>query len=135
MGRVFFNIKKNIHTLNAAYSVLASDSGKTFIIDQSGGVFAVSLPDAAVAGAGWYCDFMVGTSSASAQTIIATDDDGDNIHALTFAQDDTHTQNTCCDVITVLASSEIGDSWSLFTDGTNWYVKGMIADNDHLAFT
>ena len=35
MGRVFFNTRKNVHSLTAAYVVLASDSGKDFILDAS----------------------------------------------------------------------------------------------------
>ena len=35
MGRVFFNTRKNIHALNAAYTVLQSDSGKIFMMSAT----------------------------------------------------------------------------------------------------
>ena len=44
MGRVFFNTRKNIHALDDDYTVLASDSGKTFTLSASSGTVAVTLP-------------------------------------------------------------------------------------------
>ena len=43
MGRVFFNVRDNVHTLTGAYTVLASDSGKIFTIDQEA-AYTVTLP-------------------------------------------------------------------------------------------
>ena len=64
MGRVFFNTRKNVHSLTAAYTVLASDSGKDFILDAAAGV-AITLPSAADMGNGWNCRFFVGTAFSS----------------------------------------------------------------------
>ena len=61
MGRVFFNTRENMHSLTAAYTILASDSGKTFVLDASAGV-ALTLPSAADMGEGWNCRFIVGTA-------------------------------------------------------------------------
>ena len=61
MGRVFFNTRENMHSLTAAYTVLASDSGKTFVLNASAGV-AITLPSAADMGEGWNCRFIVGTA-------------------------------------------------------------------------
>ena len=44
MGRVFFNTRKNVHALDGAYTVLASDSGKTFMLSATGGTVAITLP-------------------------------------------------------------------------------------------
>ena len=44
MGRVFFNTRRNVHALTAAYTVLASDSGKIFTLDSTGGANDITLP-------------------------------------------------------------------------------------------
>ena len=44
MGRVFFNTRKHVHALDGAYTVLASDSGKTFMLSATGGTVAITLP-------------------------------------------------------------------------------------------
>ena len=62
MGRVFFNTVENVDTLIAAYTVIASDSGKTFMLDLAGG-FAVTLPADADTDIGWNCRFYVKTAA------------------------------------------------------------------------
>ena len=57
MGRVFFNIKENIHNLTAAYTVLDSDSGKTFMLDSAGGAYTITLHTAPTPG--FNCKFIV----------------------------------------------------------------------------
>ena len=47
MGRVFFNTKKDIHALDGAYTMLESDSGKTFMLSATGGTVAITLLPAA----------------------------------------------------------------------------------------
>ena len=44
MGRVFFDTRKNIHALDAAYTVLQSDSGKIFMMSATGGSVTVCAP-------------------------------------------------------------------------------------------
>ena len=61
MGRVFFNTKTNMQSITAAYTILASDSNKTFVLNASAGV-ALTLPSAADMGEGWNCRFIVGTA-------------------------------------------------------------------------
>ena len=43
MGRVFFNTRENTHSLTGTYQILASDSGKTFFVNQ-GAAFTATLP-------------------------------------------------------------------------------------------
>jgi len=43
MGRVFFNTRENTASLTGTYTILASDSGKTFFVDQSA-AFTATLP-------------------------------------------------------------------------------------------
>jgi hypothetical protein len=59
MGRVFFNTRKNIHALDGAYTMLASDSGKTFLLSATGGTVAITMLPAADLVEGWNCKFIV----------------------------------------------------------------------------
>jgi len=69
MGRVFFNTRKNVHSLTAAYVVLPSDSGKVFTLNAAAGA-AITLPSVADAQEGWNCRFIVGTAFATTDWII-----------------------------------------------------------------
>ena len=46
MGRVFFNTRKNMHSLAAAYQCLDSDSGKVFVLNGAAGA-EITLPTVA----------------------------------------------------------------------------------------
>ncbi len=76
MGRVFFNTNENIHTLKAAYTVLGSDSGKTFVLDLAGG-FTVTLPADADMEEGWNCRFYCLTASDASYLIKCQNVSGD----------------------------------------------------------
>ena len=69
MGRVFFDIRKNVHSLTAAYVVLPSDSGKVFTLNAAAGA-AITLPSVADAQEGWNCRFIVGTAFDTTDWII-----------------------------------------------------------------
>ena len=61
MGRVFFNTRENVTTLDSgtsAYQCLASDSGKTFVL-QSASAMTITLPASADMEFGWRCRFLV----------------------------------------------------------------------------
>ena len=69
--------------------------------------FAITLPNAADAEAGWFATFILGTVDTNAVTIIATDSDGDNIHGHGIDGEDgaaqTVTEGTGVDVITFIS--------------------------------
>jgi hypothetical protein len=69
MGRVFFDVRKNVHSLTGAYTVLPSDSGKVFTLNASEGA-AITLPSVADAQEGWNCRFIVGTAFDTSDWII-----------------------------------------------------------------
>ena len=61
MGRVLFNTRENVTTLDSgtsAYQCLASDSGKTFVL-QSASAMTITLPASADMEFGWRCRFLV----------------------------------------------------------------------------
>ena len=47
MGRVFFNTRKNVVDQDGPYTMLASDSGKTFMLSSTAGACEITLLPAA----------------------------------------------------------------------------------------
>ena len=75
MGRVFFNTKKNITKLDAgtsAYQCLASDSGKTFVL-QSASAMSITLPADGDIEFGWNCRFIMNLDNNNAYLIKCSD--------------------------------------------------------------
>ena len=75
MGRVFFNTRENVHTLDSGYStyqVLASDSGKTFVL-QSASAMTITLPADADIELGWNCRFIMNLDNNDAYNINCSD--------------------------------------------------------------
>ena len=75
MGRVFFNTRENIQTLDSgtsAYQCLASDSGKTFVL-QSASAMAITLPADADIEFGWNCRFLMNLDNDNAYLIKCSD--------------------------------------------------------------
>ena len=75
MGRVFFNTRENTHELTASdatYQCLASDSGKTFVLN-SASAMTVTLPADADIEFGWHCRFLMLTDNNNAYTIKCSD--------------------------------------------------------------
>ena len=75
MGRVFFNTRENITTLDSgtsAYQCLASDSGKTFVL-ESASAMAITLPADADIDFGWNCRFLMNLDNDNAYLIKCSD--------------------------------------------------------------
>ena len=75
MGRVFFNTRENITTLDSgtsAYQCLASDSGKTFVL-QSASAMAITLPADTDMEFGWNCRFLMNLDNDNAYLIKCSD--------------------------------------------------------------
>ena len=131
MGRVFYNTRKRVVNLDAAYTILPSDSGSTFALNLTGG-YAISLPNASDAQEGFHCEFIVKTAASATVTVSATDDDGDNMYLQAHSLDGTDRQVAGADVLSIV-SAEKGDLITLFCDGTSWYVNAWVADDGHAA--
>ena len=127
MGRVFFDTRKNCHSLTGAYTVLTSDSGKVFTLNAAAGV-AITLPSVANMQDGWNCKFIVGTAfSSSNWQITATAavikgaifeaeiDDGED-HPSTVG-------GTTIDFVHSLET--LGDFVELTCDGTSIFMNGQ----------
>ena len=134
MGRVFFNIKENIHNLTAAYTVLDSDSGKTFMLDSAGGAYTITLPTAPTPG--FNCKFIVKEDTPTGDITIAAgsaildgvNDDGQGNVA-------NSTAGTAKSTIVLHTECTQGDYVNLFTDGTTYYAEALSAIDDAIDHT
>ena len=134
MGRVFFNTRKNIVDVVAAKTVLPSESGSIFMINQAS-AYAITLPAPADAQRGWHCEFIVGTVGSYANTITCTGTD--LFHGFDMAQEGGDvawgaTEGTGIDVITLISGVTKGDRVSIMCDGVSYYYIAIAADAAHI---
>ena len=124
MGRVFFNTRKNVHALAAAYTVLASDSGKIFTIDQDA-AYTVTLPSDQE---GLNYRFVL-TDAGSNDVKI---DSGASNGMKGFSMDPSTGINAVDNNLVKFASgtSVIGDYLEIWNDGTSWWVESFSSATD-----
>ena len=131
MGRVFFNTRKNIHALDGAYTMLASDSGKTFMLSATGGTVAITLLPAADLVEGWFCKFVVLEDTPSnAITIGAGSAIIDGVQKDAGGDAANSTAGTAVSNIVVGTSATQGDVIDLFCDGNTYYFECLSGINN-----
>jgi len=141
MGRVFFNTKQNIHNLTADYTVLASDSGKTFIVLPAA-TTDITLPTPALAGEGWNCRIILQSDSGfggdelmDQKVNIDMTSGTANVGQIRGADGDTGDQAVSGDdFINCSIGASPGDMFELMTDGTRWFVHGYVFDASECPF-
>jgi hypothetical protein len=132
MGRVFFDTRKNVVDIAAAYTVLPSDSGTTFVINQAS-AYEITLPLMSTIERGWNATFVIGTAAANAVTIanvvgedtivggIAGGDGGANTNAV-----------AAVDEIVFISGAQLGDTCTIVSNGVNYFVTGYADDAAHI---
>ena len=132
MGRVFFDTRKNIIDVAAAYTVLPSDSGSTFVINQAS-AYEITLPLMSTIERGWNATFVIGTVAANAVTIanvvgedtivggVAGGDGGANTNAV-----------AAVDEIVFISGAQLGDTCTIVSNGVNYFVTGYADDAAHI---
>ena len=129
MGRVFFDTRKNVHALDGAYTVLASDSGKIFMLSATGGTVAITLPTTLEEGLHYKFVVLEDTPS-NAITIAAGSSIIDLVQKDAGGDAANSTAGTAVDNIIVGTSATQGDMINLFTDGTTWYGEVLSGINN-----
>ena len=133
MGRVFFNTRLNFHKLTEDYQVLASDSGKTFLVHPTA-TTAVTLPTLSDAGEGFHCKIVItedsdGSDGGMNQIVNVDFGSGNDVvgylASIADAAGDVAVNND--DFVNFTAAASPGDFIECFTDGNRWYVHGMVA--------
>jgi hypothetical protein len=130
-GTMSYNTPE-FEVLNTTRTVLANESGKTFLLNLAGG-FVTTLPPVAF---GLKFNFIVQTAPTSAYTIV-TDASANVIVGLQMsaaaAGGDTGTTD---DTISFVASQAVaGDKVELVSDGVKWYAYAVTKVLAGLTFT
>ena len=142
MGRVFFNTRKNIEVITASHTVIASDSGKVFMVTPPDTTtILITMPTPTLAGEGWNCKFILqsdsgfggdGLMDAIVNISLGDFDTIGNVLATDTAAGDQAVDGDDFIACTVAASP--GDTFDIMTDGTRWFVHGLVADTDVATF-
>ena len=129
----------NMGTIDAAYTVLQSDSSKVFMLD--GGGYTITLPLAADLQEGWYCKFVVRPTNPTGDIVITATT---AIVDLTMLDAGDGTDNTDQSNSTVGTAKTLvifhtectqGDYVNVFTDGSTYYVEAMSGIDDAIDHT
>ena len=132
-GRASYGKGDFVENISAAKTLTTGDSGKVFTITQSS-AFKISLPKAADAGIGGNAKFLLTTIGSFAVTIEPDSSEDTLIGMVVHADTGTLSSSaeTGVDVLTFISGAAAGDFVDLLCDGSNFYVSGMIHDNDHI---
>ena len=140
MGRVFFNTRKNIQNITANHTVLASDSGSTFIVLPAATTL-LTLPTPSDAGEGWNIKVILQSDSGfggdGLMDAIVNIGLGDfDTVGLVLATDTAAGDQAVDgdDFIACTVAASPGDTFDIMTDGTRWFVHGLVADTDVATF-
>ena len=132
MGRVFFNTRKNVVDIAAAYTVLASDSGNVFMINQAS-AYEITLPLMSEIEDGWNATFILGTVAANAVTIANNTAEDTIVGGVTGADGGAATHaETAVDEIVFISGAVLGDQCTVVYNGANYCVTGYAADVAHI---
>ena len=131
MGRIYFNARRETHTVDGAYTVTAADSGKVFMLSSTAGACEITLPTTLVEGL--YYKFIVEEDTPTGVITIAAGsaiidmvmkDIGGNASNSTAA--------TAVSNILIAVATKQGDYIDMFTDGTTWYAECMSSTDDKI---
>ena len=145
MGRVFFNTYKRIQNVTADYTVDVQQSGTTFIVLPAATTL-ITLPTpgttTTTAGEGWNCEIILQSDSGfggdaimDQKVNISLGDDTNNV-GISVATDGDAGDITVDgdDFIACTANATPGDTFRFISDGTRWFIQGIVADGDECPF-
>ena len=128
----------NMGTIKGAYTILASDSSKVFMIDDNsaGTAYTITLPTTLVEGT----EYKFVVRQAGSLSAVVTIDAGAS-NTIDFVMKDAggnasnSTAGTAQRYIKFTATSVQGDYINLFTDGVSWYGEAMSSIDDAIDHT
>ena len=124
----------NLSTIDAAYTVLQSDSSKVFMLN--GGPYTITLPVAADLEEGWYCKFVVKENTPSGDiTITAGSAIIDMVMKDPGGNASNSTVGTAKSNILLRATCTQGDYVNIFTDGNTYYAEAISGIDDAIDFS
>jgi hypothetical protein len=110
-----------VETVAAADTLVAADSGKSFVLNAAAGV-TVTLP-AVASSAGFKARFTVGAAFATTNFIIASAE-GTNMEGSVIVAGAVVTVAAASQMNFVATAENIGDFIEVWSDGTSWFVFG-----------
>ena len=124
----------NLSTIDAAYTVLQSDSSKVFMLN--GGPYTITLPVAADLEEGWYCKFVVKENTPSGDITITA---GSAIIDMVMKDPGGNASNSTAGTEKTLYAFHTectkGDYINIFTDGNSYYAEAMSGIDDAIDHT
>ena len=113
-------IFQDVETLDAAATLTAADSGKTYILSAAEGA-TITLP---ALKSGVHFKFVVGAAFATSNWVVASAE-GSNVQGVLIVNG-ASVDAADEDQINFVATAEtVGDHIELICDGTDWYVSGV----------
>ena len=139
MGRVFFNTRKNMVDVDAAKTLIASDSGTTFVINQAS-AYEITLPLMSTIETGWNCEFILGTVAANAVTIANHTDEDTIVGIVSYSDTDssnvaTATAESAVDEIVFISGAQLGDTVRIVANGSNYFATCQAHDAAHITIS
>ena len=129
--------------ISSSDSLSSGDSGKLFMVDHSSAL-TINLPKLSAGIAGWQARFVTETSGADCHIMAygltsaggtgdsGVTNDGDTVILKEMATTDAGAATaTSQDGVILKSGATVGDSISVFTDGTSWYCTSFVADAAH----
>ena len=118
--------RKKIATVSAAKTVEVAECGTVFMVGDINAT--ITLPDAATAGPGWWCKFIL-SADLSAGDVVVTPAGSDTVELVSATAADGAAMDVTGtgQVEFINGAATKGDQLEILTDGTSWYALGMAA--------
>jgi len=133
MGRVFFDVRKNVHDVDGANTMLASDSGKVFTLSSTAGACEITLLPAADLVRGWNCKLIVKEDTPTGVITVAA---GSAIVDLVMKDSGGNASNstagTAISNILIGTATKQGDYINIICDGSTYYAEALSSTDDSL---
>ncbi len=137
-GTVLHGHYKKVELVTANKALLAADSGKIFLVDPAA-TTEIDMPTTLTSG--WHCTIILtestdGSDEGMNNKVNIDFGSGLDVVGMTVAADgdagDYAVNND--DYIACAADASPGDRFDIFTDGTRWYVHGIVNDASTVPF-
>jgi len=133
MGRVFFDVRKNVQDVDGAHSMVAADSGKVFMLSSTGGACEITLLPAASLVKGWNCKLIVKEDTPTGVITVAA---GSAIIDLVMkdlgGNASNSTAGTAVSNILIGVAAKQGDYVNLICDGSTYYAECLSSTDDSI---
>ena len=133
MGRVFFDVRKNVHNVDGAYTMLTSDSGKVFTLSSTAGACEITLLPAASLVEGWNCKLIVKEDTPTGVITVAAGSAIIDLVMKDSAGDASNsTAGTAVSNILIGTAAKQGDYINILCDGSTYYAECLSSTDDSI---